>query len=341
MSPLPLPRCALLALLAATVLGACQQPGTTDVDQTEEGVLRLGSVEAVDTVARAVAPNDRPLVIDGFRGRVDLEGAAQETAELRFVRRGRGEDTEAARGVLEDVTITESGSEENYTYTLQSDGAAYAAVDVMGTVPRAAALRIERSSGPVAIEGVRGALTVRHEDGPVTLQDTGGPVDVEIQNGDLEVRAASLPGDGPVRLRTANGDVTLRLPPDASAQISAQTSVGALRTQGLALTDERFSPQGAGGRYEARLGAGATTVELRTENGSVLVAAAEPAALDTTGAPAAEEAPSAEQEEPAALDVPPSDTTVGPQPPADTAQADTARADTVDADTTEADTSQS
>ncbi|MEF8797529.1 MAG: hypothetical protein V5A48_13815, partial [Salinivenus sp.] len=77
-------------------------------------------------------------------------------------------------------------------------------------------------------------------------------------------------------------------------------------------------------------------VELRTENGSVLVAAAEPAALDTTGGPSAEEAPAADREEPAALDVPPSDTTVGPQPPADTAQADT-----VDADTTEADTTQS
>jgi hypothetical protein len=333
MFSLPLPRCALLALLATAVLGACQQPGTTDVDQTEEGGLRLGSVEAVDTVDRAVAPNDRPLVIDGFRGRVDLEGDAQETAELRFVRRGRGEDTEAARGVLEDVTITESGSEENYTYTLESDGAAYAAVDVTGTVPQGAALRVERSSGPVAIDGVRGALTVRHEDGPVTLQGTGGPVDVEIQNGDLEVRAVSLPADGPVRLRTANGDVTLRLPPDASAQISAETRVGALRTQGLALTEERFSPQGAGGRYDARLGAGATTVELRTENGSVLVAAAAPAALDTTGTSPANEAADA-------LEVPPSDTTVAPQPSADTVQADTTRTDTAAADTTEADTTQ-
>jgi hypothetical protein len=326
--------CALLALLAAAVLGACQQPGTTDVDQTDEGVLRLGSVEAVDTVARAVAPSDRPLIIDGFRGAVDLDGAPQETAELRFVRRGRGEDAETARGVLEDVTITESGSEENYTYTLETDGAAYAAVDVTGTVPRGASLRIERASGPVVIDDVRGALTVRHEDGPVTLRGTGGAVDVEIQNGDLTVRAASLPADGAVRLRTANGDVTLRLPPDASAQIRAETSAGALRTQGLALTEERFDPQGAGGRYEARLGAGATAVELRTENGSVLVAAAAPAALDTTGAPAAPETP-------AALEVPPSDTTVAPRPAADTTRADTTRADTSGADTPEADTAQS
>ncbi|MFB6248570.1 MAG: DUF4097 family beta strand repeat-containing protein [Salinibacter sp.] len=329
-------RSALLALLAAPVLGACQQPGTTDVDQTDDGVLRLGSVEAVDTVARAVAPNDRPLVIDGFRGRVDLEGAPQETAELRFVRRGRGADAAAARGVLEDVTITESGSEQNYTYTLESTAAAYAAVDVIGTVPREATLRIERSSGPVVISGVRGALTVRHEHGPVTLRDTGGPVDVEIRNGDVEVQAASLPADGAVRLRTSNGDVTLRLPPDASAQISAETSAGALRTRGLALTDERFDPQGAGGRYEARLGAGATPVELRTENGSVLVAAAEPTALDTS---------TAEGEEAGPLDAPRSDTTVDPQAPADTVRVDTAGMDTTDAgaietDTTEADTAQ-
>ena len=270
----------LLSLLISVALVAgCRQPSTSDVDQTEEGVLRLGSVEAVDTVARAVAPNERPLVIDGFRGRVDLRGAAETTADLQFVRRARGENAEAARGVLEDVTITEQGSEESYTYTLEADGGAYSAVDVSGTVPRGAALRVKQASGPVMIVDVAGALTVKHDHGPVTIRGGAASVEVETKNGDIEVALRAVPSDAEITLRTKNGDVTLRLPPDASVQLSAETSAGNIRTQGLALTNQEFLPRDAGGEYAAQLGTGDAAVDLHTENGSVLVAAAQ---ADTT-----------------------------------------------------------
>jgi len=294
-------------LLTVGLAGGCEQPSTSDVNQTEKGVVRLGSVEAVDTVARAVAPSGRPLVIDGFRGRVDLRGGDGETADLQFVRRARGEDAETARGVLQDVTITESGSEQSYTYTLETDGRAYAAVDVSGTVPRGGALRIEQSSGPVVIDGVAGPLTVKHEHGPVTIRDASASVEVEAKNGDLDVAVQSVPADATIALRTKNGDVTLRLPPNASVQINAETSAGNIRTRGLALTGQEFLPRDAGGEYAAQLGPGDASVELHTENGSVLVQSAE---MDTTMS----------EPESESLSPPPSDTTVtGPSAP-DTAQ---------------------
>jgi len=160
-------RALLLAsiLVLPGLLGACQQPSTTDVDQTEEGVVRLGSVEAVDTLARGVTPNDRPLVLDGFRGRVRLTGADQESADLRFVKRGRGDDAETARGVLEDVSIQESGTQDTYTYSLEAAAGAYAAVDVSGTVPRKTELRLEGSTGPVTVTGVQAPIRVAHDHG--------------------------------------------------------------------------------------------------------------------------------------------------------------------------------
>jgi len=296
----------VFAVLVTAGLAGCEQPSTSDVDQTDEGVVRLGSVEAVDTVARAVAPSGRPLVIDGFRGRVDLAGGDTETADLQFVRRARGESAETARGVLEDVTITESGSEQNYTYTLETEGGAYSAVDVSGTVPRGAALRIEQASGPVTIRDVAGPLTVKHDHGPVTIRGASASVEVETKNGDLDVALRSVPADATIRLRTKNGDLTLRLPPDASAQFSAETSAGNVRTRGLALSEQEFLPRDAGGEYAAQLGTGNATVELHTENGSVLVQS-----LDTTTADPGLDT----------LSPPPSDTTVtGPSLP-DTVQA--------------------
>jgi hypothetical protein len=295
----------LFAILVAAGLVGCEQPSTSDVNQTDEGVVRLGSVEAVDTVARAVAPSGRPLVIDGFRGRVDLAGGDTETADLQFVRRARGESAETARGVLEDVTITESGSEQNYTYTLETDGGAYSAVDVSGTVPRGAALRIEQASGPVTIRDVAGPLTVKHDHGPVTIRGASASVEVETKNGDLDVALQSVPADATIVLRTKNGDVTLRLPPDASVQFNAETSAGNVRTRGLALSEQEFLPRDAGGEYAAQLGTGDASVELHTENGSVLVQSVDTTALD----------PGLDT-----LSPPPSDTTVtGPSP--DTLQA--------------------
>lgn len=297
-----------VAILSATVLVGCQQPSTSDVDQTEEGVVRLGTVEAVDTVSRAVAPKDRPLVIEGGRGTVVLAGADQESVELEFIRRGRGETTEDARDVLEDVTIEESGTEQTYTFSLETNAPAYAAVDVRGTVPRDAELRINRSMGPIAVTGVKGPITVSHEHGPVRVREAGAPVEIETKNGDVEVGLWSVPAGATVKARTVNGDVSSYFPPNASLEVSAETSVGVIRTKGLSWTDQQFMPRDAGGKYTAQLGAGSATVNLRTKNGSILIQAA-----DTT---------TQTSPQPDTLSVPPSDTTVTMPASRDTAEAE-------------------
>ncbi len=294
-------------LLSVGLVGACEQPNTSDVNQTEEGVVRLGSVEAVDSVARAVAPNDRPLVIEGIRGTVDLRGDDRETAQLTFVRRARGETAEDARGVLEDVTIEESGGEQMYTFTLGSAGNAYAVVDVTGTVPRQTPLRLKEMNGPITISGMSEALTVVHQHGPITIREAASSVEVETKNGDVEVTMRQVPADASVTIRTKNGDVTLGLPSDAAAQFEAETSAGLVRTRGLALSGEQFMPQNVGGKYTAQLGEGGAEVTLHTENGSVLIHGIDAAADTTMVAP---------EQEP--LNPPPSDTTVTAPPPSDT-----------------------
>ena len=328
-------RVCLLGVVSVVVglLAACEQPQTSDVSRTDDGVLRLGSVAAVDTVTRAVAPSGRPLVIKGFQGSVALRGTTATTARLRFVRRGRGTDAAAAREALSAVTITESGTPAAYTYTLDTDGEAVATVDVTGTVPQGTALTVEQSSGPVRIAGVDGPLTVKHEHGPVGLQDAADSVTVEVRNGDVAAHFATLPPDAEGSLRTANGDVTLRVPPDASAQISAQTEAGDIRSQGLPLTEQHFSPRNAGGQYSAQLEPGEATVDLQTKNGTILIAAADSmpadtAATDTTTAPSA--APLQESPDTSAPPVPAADTTVRPTASPETTSV--APTDTADAD---------
>ena len=313
---------AIFGMLGLAVLGGgCQRGQESEVARSEDGVLRLGPVEVVDTVARAVAPSDRPLVVEGLRGSVRLTGAEQTTADLSFVRRGRGDTREAGQSVVEGISITESGTDAEYAYTLAADQEDYAAVDVRGRVPRRTALRVDRLSGPVHVAGVEGALTVSHAHGDVTVQGAAGAAEVRIKNGDVAVGFQSLPPGGTHRIETANGDLRLRLPPDETVQIDAQTDAGTIRTRGLSFTNEQFAPINAGARYDAQTGDGGPTVELRTQNGSIVIEAADTSATDTTSAPAT---------------VPSSDTTVTPQPDADTAE--TMAPDTIQADTTTADT---
>ena len=317
----------MVALMLGGGLVACEQPSTSDVSQTEEGVLRLGSVAAVDTVTRAVAPSGRPLVIDGFRGSVALTGTGASTAELKFVKRGRGKDAETARGVLQDVTLTESGTQDAYTYALETDGGAYATVDVTGTVPRATVLRVEKSKGPVSLTGIDGPLTVKHEHGPVTIREAADSVTVEVRTGDVTAHFAALPTDAAVSLRTQNGDVTLRLPPDASAQIEAETDAGAIRSQGLSLTDQHFTPRNAGGQYSAQLEPGEATVDLRTKNGNILMTAGDSLPADTAGA--APEDTLGSSSGMVAPPIPTADTTVAAEATSDTASVAPATTDTV------------
>jgi hypothetical protein len=326
MSALRLFVASLLVVLVGGVLGACQRGGESDVTRTSDGVMRLGSVEVVDTIARTVAPNDRPLVLEGLRGSVQLSGADRQTADLSFVRRGRGEDRDDGGSVLEGISVTEQGTESEYTYTLAAEESDYAAVDIRGQVPRQAALRIDRLSGTVKIDGVEGALTINHDHGSVDVEGAAAPVEVTIKNGDLRVGFRTVPAEEPLRLQTSNGDVDVGLPPDASVQVDARTDVGTIRTQGLSFAPEQFAPVNAGARYTAQLGEGGPTLEVRTENGSITVRA-RPAAADTARADTA----SATAPEPT---IPATDTTVAAPPEPGTVDADTANADTAATDTT-------
>lgn len=271
-----------LFILLIGVFGACGCAEEPEVTRTDEGVVRLGSVQAVDTVNRAVAPNDRQLVLEGIRGSVRLRGADRANAALAFMRRGRGASPEAARSVLEGISITEQGTSGEYVYTWSAAEEDYATVDVRGRVPRRVPLRIDRVGGEVHLVDLKGALTIQHQHGSVDVHGAASRVDVGIQNGDVRVDFQSLPSEGPLQLRTNNGDIRVGLPPNASIRVDARTDVGVVRTRGLSLDTERFAPINAGAQYNGQMGTGGPTLELRTQNGSITLQPADTTQVDST-----------------------------------------------------------
>lgn len=271
----------VLVLLITIGLAGCQQQDEPDIGRTDEGELVLGRSEVVERVTRAVSPGERMLVLEGFTGAVALEGTGEDVARLVFEKRARGADDAAAREVLDDIDLEEEGNAGQYVFTMRSDEPARSAVDVQGTVPRDVGLRIDFVSGPVTLAGIEGPIAVEHQNGNVQMAGAANSVRVNIRNGNIELGLRALPPGADVELTTSNGNLTLALPPDASAQIEAVTQTGAVRTQGLEFSSRRLDPQGAGARFEAQLGDGNATIELRTENGTIVLRGERAPAPDT------------------------------------------------------------
>lgn len=309
------------ALLIAGTLGGlllgCGPSSDDAVSETEEGDLVLGRAEATRTDERVVAPGERPLVFTGFRGTVRIDGDTSDAARLTFVQRARAQDETAAQAVLGGIQLQERGTAQRYEFVMDAEQPARSTVDVRGTVPRTTELRINFESGAVALSGIEGPIHVAHESGNVQIDGARSNVEVHIRNGDIQMGLQTIPPGTTVNLQTANGDLTLGLPAETSAQLTAATQAGAINVQDLQFASRRLQPQGAGARFEARLNAGDATVTLRTENGSITLRGRRDVPL--VPADSMTIAPDDTAQSPSVDTIPSTDTTA----PADTAAPDT------------------
>lgn len=119
---------------------------------------------------------------------------------------------------------------------------------------------IERVHGPVAAHTKGGDLSLRRPAGPVSLDLTtlGGDVDVEVER--------FLPGSASVA-KTASGDVTILLGPEARCRISARTVTGSVDAA-VELADVQRTRRSVEGVY----GAAEATLEVSTAAGDVSIA---------------------------------------------------------------------
>jgi hypothetical protein len=276
---------AVFGVMLLLVMAGCQQQD--DVGQTEEGNLVIGQAEVTEQLQRAVAPGARLLVFDGFNGVVRLQGTEAETARLTFTKRARGQSESDAQELMGRIGVRESGNDERYAYVMRSPSPDRSAVDVTGTTPQATQLRIEVDSGPIALSGIRGPITVEHVSGSVQIGGAAASVSVTSRNGSVELGLQRVPADAEIMIETENGNVSVALPDVVSAQVEARTTAGSINTDGLNFEQRRLNPEGAGAEFEAQLGTGNATIDLRTENGNIRLyrGTVEPATPDTSAVP--------------------------------------------------------
>ena len=129
-------------------------------------------------------------------------------------------------------------------------------------------IKAHTGDGSIRLDGVKGALNVDTGDGSIVADGTFSSVRARSGDGSVRITAESgSAADGDWDITTGDGSVTLALPDTFGAQIDAHTGDGSIHMQDVTLSN--VTGQIAKNTVRGTLGAGGSTVRVRTGDGSI------------------------------------------------------------------------
>ena len=205
-------------------------------------------------------------------GSIEIVGdPSANSITVEGVRRVRSESISDARARLDDLQVQLSESSAALEVrTLQpqrTQGRRYE-VDYRIALPDDTDLTIQQVSGPIAVSTLRGDVGIHSVSGSVRLDELESSVRAVLAAGDIDA-SLILPVNGVVDLTNNAGGISLSIPKETSASLQATTVVGAVRVEGLDLTDEDPRPL----VLVCTMSDGDGTIRLATVTGDITVKA--------------------------------------------------------------------
>ena len=208
--------------------------------------------------------------LSGINGRVDVETASGNAAEVYVVRTARNKsDLDYHKIIVEQTAagLVVRGEKDKNDSWRDRDGE-------RRQVRQRVTMRIPRNVDFTA-SGINGRATVGEIEGPVKLSGINGRVDVaqargytDISgiNGSVTMLITQLTERG-IRVSGVNGSVSLKFGGALNADLSVSGINGAVHTDGLpnVTVQGRISRQ----NFNARIGAGGAPINVSGVNGSV------------------------------------------------------------------------
>ena len=159
-------------------------------------------------------------------GRIDIEGVDGATLEVRAERIAKGATDSAARELLPRIVIREDVKPDRVTLeTERMSGIMIGAgfeVRYHVRAPKHTLVNVTNTNGQVSVVGIGGKVVAHTTNGGVKGTALTGGVDARSTNGGVSIEMASL-GPDRISLETTNGGVTLMLPENAKATVSASS----------------------------------------------------------------------------------------------------------------------
>jgi DUF4097 and DUF4098 domain-containing protein YvlB len=203
--------------------------------------------------------------LENVNGDVRISGGDGNVVTVDAVKKGE------SRSDLEEVKIEVDSSPDHLSIETRypkGDRHHHRGVSVTYTltVPRKANLRdIEVVNGNVKIVQVKGRIEASSINGGVDVQGIADDTELRTVNGKLEGRLDK--GPKKVSAQTVNGTVTLALPSDAGAEVTASSLNGDIDSD----FDLQARKRLVGSRLDGRIGDGTMRIDVETVNGTIRI----------------------------------------------------------------------
>lgn len=246
-----------LALLVPVVAGAaCNLQISTDVEAKDEWT-RSYPISATGTLS----------IVNG-NGRVVVEVADTDTIQIWAERVVRAGTEEAANEQLKMIDMHEEATADRVSIDGSTKGLNIRTsrrINYVVKVPKTIAVTLESSNGDINVTGLTGAFRASASNGRITGTDLQGSAHTSTTNGVITLTMASVTAD--VTAETTNGQVTVTIPRDTNASLSARVTNGGISHENLDLQVTETSRR----RLDGRLGTGGPSIRVETTNGAVRI----------------------------------------------------------------------
>ncbi len=183
-------------------------------------------------------------------GHGDLRITGADTAEITVKSEAKAANKSARKDGLRVISSSSSYvlSEKDNVATLDAvaDGWKSGNAAFNLTVPRSTAIVLKSSwGGDVTCTGIAGNLEINSMNGTIRLDEVSGGVVASTANGEIRANIRELREGNSLSFTSMNGEVVLRLPPEAKANVRLRTQNGSVLTdfeETALLTKSESSP---------------------------------------------------------------------------------------------------
>jgi hypothetical protein len=255
-----------LAMLVSSI-AACD----VSIDGSGGFSLDLVSGKAQDEWTRTYPlGKDGSLEIINVNGRITAEGSDGSAVEVRAERMARGSSDEAATDLLGKIEMREEIGEARVRIEVRAprlSGLGGHEIRWTVRVPKGVNVDLRTVNGGVRLNGLDGEVRAKSTNGGVTGQALRATtLDASATNGGVDIQVISALTTGTFNLESVNGGVTLALPADSRADVTARCVNGGISVSEL---DVLIEGERDRRRLPGRLNGGGARVSLETTNGGV------------------------------------------------------------------------
>jgi len=216
------------------------------------------------------------VIVSGINGRVDVETADTDHAEVLIVRSAKKrEDLQFRKINIEHDPSELSIRVENDRRSVFSAFGSRPETRqrVMLKLPRKVRLETSVVNGDVAVGEIEGGVDVHGVNGKINIAQATGGASFRGVNGKIDATIAKLSTGNEIDIKNVNGNTTLRFIGEVNAEVDARGHNGRVESDLPNLQENKDERRY--GNYSARIGTGGPQISIRSVNGNVTLTKAE------------------------------------------------------------------